>query len=106
MAPVDDNTVPAKGTTFYVGSWAFVANGLGGFDSRLIDPNALEASEAVRRQEIDNFVDQLDEVELPIHVNEVRNQLDFDSPTPKTLSEMEEDLNKLLEITRQETIIN
>ena len=106
MASLNNNAVPAKGTTFYVASWALIADGSGGFDSCLIDPSAPEASEAARRQEIDNFVDQLDEVELPIHVNEVRNQLDFDSPTPKTLSEMEEDLNKLLEITRQETIIN
>ena len=46
MVPLNsNNSVPAKGTTFFVGSWAFVANGSGGFDSHLIDPRALEASE-------------------------------------------------------------
>jgi len=42
MAPPDNNVVPAKGTTFYVGSWVFVADGSGGFDSHLIDPNIPE----------------------------------------------------------------
>ena len=41
MAPLDD-VLPTKGTTFYVGSWVFVADGSGGFDSHLIDPSALE----------------------------------------------------------------
>ena len=106
MAPLDNNAVLAKGTTFYLGSWVFVANGLGGFDSHLIDPSASEASEVTRRREINNFVDQLDEIEFPVHVNEVRSQPDFNTSTPKTLSEMEEDMEKLLEITRQEAIVD
>jgi hypothetical protein len=68
MAPLDNNAVLAKGTTFYLGSWVFVANGLGGFDSHLIDPSASEASEVTRRREINNFVDQLDEIEFLVHV--------------------------------------
>jgi hypothetical protein len=46
MAPLDDNVTPTKGTTFYVGSWVFVADGSGDFDSHLIDPSALETLEA------------------------------------------------------------
>jgi len=103
MAPLDDNSMPAKGTSFFMGSWIFVADRSGGFNSRPIDQNTLEASEVTRRQEDDDFVDQLEEIKLPVHVNEVQNQLDFDAISPKTLSKMEEDLDKLLENTKQET---
>ena len=96
MAPLVNNMVPAKGTAFYVGSWVFFGNGSGGFDSCLIDPSAPEASEAARRREIDNFMDQLDEVELPVYIHQIRNQPDFNVSIPKPLSEMEEDPNKLL----------
>ena len=68
MAPLDNNVVPAKGTTFYIGSWVFVADGSGGFDSHLIDPSAPEASEAARRRAVDEFVNQLDEISLLVHV--------------------------------------
>ena len=80
-----------------------MADGSGGFDSRPINQNTLEASEVTRCQEDDDFVDQLEEIKLPVHVNEVQNQLDFDAISPKTLSKMEEDLDKLLENTKQET---
>ena len=106
MAPLDDNSVPAKGTFFYVGSWIFVADGLGGFNSLPIDQNASEASEAARCQEIDDFVDQLEEVELSVFNNGTRNQPEFDAIRPKTLSELEEDMDKLLEDTKQETTID
>jgi len=86
--PLDNNVEPAKGTTFYVGSWVFVADGSGGFDSHLIDPSAPETSEAARHQEVDGFIDQLDEIPLPVHVKEARNRPDFDVTTPKTLSEL------------------
>ena len=46
MAPLDNNMMPAKGTTFYIGSWVFIADGSGGFDSHLIDPSAPKTSEA------------------------------------------------------------
>jgi len=106
MAPLDDNSVPAKGTFFYVGSWIFVVDGLGGFNSLPIDQNASKASEAARCQEIDDFVDQLEEVELSVFNNGTRNQPEFDAIRPKTLSEMEEDLDKLLENIKQETPID
>jgi len=106
MAPLDDNSVLAKGTSFYVGSWIFVVDGLGGFNSLPIDQNASEASEAARCQEIDDFVDQLEEVELSVFNNGTRNQPEFDAIRPKTLSELEEHLDKLLEDTKQETTID
>jgi len=106
MAPLDNNVVPAKGTTFYVGSWVFIADGLGGFNSHLIDPSVPKTSKAARRQEVDNFVDQLDEIPLLVHIKEVRNRPNFDIITPTTLFELEEDLDSLLEITRQDAIVD
>jgi hypothetical protein len=38
------STVLDEGTIFIFGSWICVTNGLGGFNSRLIDPRKLEAS--------------------------------------------------------------
>jgi len=102
MAPLDDNSVLSKGTSFYVGSWIFVADGSGGFDSHPINRDAPKTSEAARRQEIDNFVDQLEEIELPVD-NEARNQPNFKTISPKTLTELEEDLDKLLDDTKPKT---
>jgi len=48
MAHLDDNSVLDKGTSFLVGSWIFVANGLGGFKNRPTDQNTPEASEAAK----------------------------------------------------------
>jgi len=60
MASLDDNSVPTKGISFYIGSRIFVADGSGGFDSRPIDWNTPEASKTSRRREIDDFIDQLE----------------------------------------------
>ena len=106
MAHLDNNSVLDKATSFCVGSWIFVADGSGGFNSRSIDRSISEVSEAARSQEINDFVDQLEEVELSVLNNGTRNQPEFDTIRPKTLSELEEDLDKLLEDTKQETTID
>jgi len=106
MSHLDNNSVLDKGTSFCVGSWIFVADGSGGFNSRSIDRSISEVSEAARSQEINDFVDQLEEVELSVLNNGTRNQPEFDTIRPKTLSELEEDLDKLLEDTKQETTID
>ena len=106
MAPLDSNAVPAKGITFYISSWVFIADGSGGFDSHLTDPSAPETSKPARHWQIDNFVDQLDEIKLSVHIKEIRDQPDFDVTNPKILSELEEDLDNLLKISRQEAIVN
>ena len=57
MAPLDDNSVPAEGTSFCVGSWIFVADGLGGFKSRPIDQATPKVPEATSHHEFDDFID-------------------------------------------------
>ena len=105
MASFDDNSVPAMDTTFFVGSWCFVADGSSSFNSHMIDPRAPEVSKAARRRTIDDFVDHLDEIPLPVHVKEVRKHPDFDVTAIKSPFELVEDLDNLLEITRPDIIV-
>jgi hypothetical protein len=46
MASLDDNPVLEKGTSLRAGSWIFIADGSGGFESRSIDRDPPEALEA------------------------------------------------------------
>ena len=92
-----------EGTSFCVGSWIFVADGLGSFKSHPIDQAAEKVPEATNHGELDNFVDQLEEVGFSALNDETRIQHEFDAIKAKTLSELEEDLERLLESTNQET---
>ena len=103
MAPLDDNSVPSEGTSFCVGSWIFVADGSGDFKSRTIDQSAPKIQEATSHHEIDDFIDQLEEVGLPASNSETRIQPEFGAIKTKTLFELEEDLDRLLEDTKHET---
>ena len=96
MAPLDDNSVLKKGTSFRMGSWIFIANGSGGFESCSSDRNPPEASEVASRHEFDDFIDRLKEVGFPALSNETRIQPEFGEIKTKTLSELEEDLERLL----------
>ena len=72
MASFDNNPVLRKGTSFRVGSWIFVANRSGGFESYSIDQDPPEASEVVKRHEFDESIDQLKGVRLSDLDNEAR----------------------------------
>ena len=61
MAPLNDNSVLEKGTSFCVGSWIFVANRSGNFESCPTDQCAQEALKAAKLREFDDFIDQLEE---------------------------------------------
>ena len=79
MASFDNNPVLRKGTSFRVGSWIFVANRSGGFESYSIDQDPPEASEVVKRHEFDESIDQLKGVRLSDLDNEARIQPEFDA---------------------------
>jgi hypothetical protein len=53
------------GTTFVFGSWIRVANGLGGFNSHLVDSKKPEASTPTWHSDLDEFTDNLDELLHP-----------------------------------------
>jgi len=103
MASLDDNSVLEKGTSLHVGSWIFVADGSGGFESHSTDQDLPEAAEAAKRREFDEFIDQLEGIGFSDLNNEDRIQPEFDAIKAKTLSKLEEDLEKLLEDPKQET---
>ena len=103
MAPPDDNSVPEKGTFFRVDSWIFVTDGSGGFEIFSIDQNPQEVSEVARYHKFDDFIDQLEEVEFSALNNETRIQPEFGAFKTKIFSKLEEDLERLLEDTKQET---
>ena len=70
MASLDDNPVLEKGTSLRIGSWNFIADGSGGFESCSIDRDPPEVSEAAKRHEFDEFIDQLEEIEVSDLINE------------------------------------
>jgi hypothetical protein len=51
------STILDEGTIFIFGSWICVANGLGGFNSRLVDSRKPEASAATRSSDLDELLD-------------------------------------------------
>ena len=106
MASLDDNPVLEEGTSLCIGSWIFIADGSGGFKSCSIDQDPPEVSEASKCREFDEFIDQLEEIGCLNLSNEARIQPEFDAIKAKTLSELEEDLEKLLEDSKQETSTN
>ena len=103
MASLDDTPVLEKGTSFRVGSWILIADGSGGFESYSINQDPPEVSEAAKRHEFDEFIDQLEEIGFSNLSNEARIQPEFDEIKAKILSELEEGLEKLLEDSKQET---
>jgi hypothetical protein len=54
-----------EGTTFIFSSWICITNGLGGFNSHLINSRKSKASAATRCSNLDSFIDDLDELLLP-----------------------------------------
>ena len=106
MASLDDTPELEKGTSLRVGSRIFVTDGSGSFESYSINQDALEVSEATKRREFDEFIDQLEEIGFSNLNNEARIQPEFDAIKAKTLSELEEDLEKLLKYSKQETAMD
>jgi hypothetical protein len=59
------STVLDEGTTFIFGYWICVADGLGGFNSRLVDSRKPETSTPTQSSDLDEFFDNFDELLLP-----------------------------------------
>jgi len=94
MANSGDSNIVPEGTTIVIGSWVYTANVSGGFTRRLANPEELEAPTPARRNSVDDFVDQLDKVPLPVHIeNPIQS---------KSTEELEKDLDELLKIGEQE----
>src|SRR6185437_6609515 len=80
--------------------------GSGGFESCSIDQDPPKVSEAAKHQEFGEFIDQLEEIAFSNLKSKARIQPEFDAIKAKTLSELEENLETLLEDPKQETSMN
>jgi hypothetical protein len=60
------STMLDEGTTFVFGSCICIANGLGGFNSHLVNSRKPENSTPTRSSDLDEFIDNLNELLLPI----------------------------------------
>ena len=98
MASLDDTLVLEKGTSLRVGSWIFIADGSGSFESYSINQDPPEVSEAAKRREFDEFINQLEEIRFSNLDNEARIQSEIDATKAKTPSESEEDLENCWKI--------
>jgi hypothetical protein len=73
------STVLDEGTTFVFGSWICVANGLGGFNSRLVDSRKPEASTPTQSSNFDYFINDLDELLLRDIPRQIERMSIFDA---------------------------
>ena len=99
MAPLDNNPVLKKGTSFRVGSWIFAA------DDRAASKAAQSTKIFQKFQKLQNTVNSTNS-----SINSRKSdfqtstmQPEFNAIKSKTLSKLEEDLEKLLEDSKQET---
>jgi hypothetical protein len=72
------STVLDEGISFIFGSWIYVANSLGGFNSHLADSRKPGASMPTRCCNLDKFVDNFDELLLPDHIRKIETASIFD----------------------------
>jgi hypothetical protein len=78
MASFDFTSVVLdEGTTFIFGSWIYIANGSGGFNSHLVDTREPETSVATQCSRLDGFVDNLDEMLLPDLAKDIEKESVF-----------------------------
>jgi hypothetical protein len=77
-----------EGTTFIFGSWISVANGLGGFNSHLVNSRKPETSTPTRHSNLDEFIDNLDESLLPNLVLQIKKLFVFYVTSTRTTLEL------------------
>jgi hypothetical protein len=77
-----------KGTTFIFGSWICIANGLGGFNNHAADSRKPEASTPTRSNNLDKFVESIDELQLPDHAGEIETMSVFNATSTHVAPEL------------------
>jgi hypothetical protein len=77
-----------EGITFIFGSWIWVANGLGGFNSHLVDYKKLETSASTRSSDLDESIDNLDELLLPNLALQIKKMSVFDATSTHDATEL------------------
>jgi hypothetical protein len=78
MASFDFTSVVLdEGTTFIFGSWIYIANSLGGFNSQLANSKEPEASSSTPSNDLDKFIDNLDDLLLPDLAQQIKKDVRF-----------------------------
>jgi hypothetical protein len=96
-----------EGTIFIFGSWTCVANGLGGFNSHLVDSRKPEASAATRCSNPDSFVDDLDELLLPDLPRQIEKTSIFYATSIRAApGQLRSDSNRSEEASRSKSLSN
>jgi hypothetical protein len=99
------STVLDEGTTFIFGSWICVANGLGGFNSHLVNSRKPEASTPTRHSDLDEFIDNLDELLLPNLARQIEMMSIFDATSTRAAPGLVgSDSNRSEETTQSESL--
>jgi hypothetical protein len=81
-------TVLDKGTTLVFGSWICIANGSGGFNVHLANSRKPEPSTPNRCSNLDKFVNNLDELLLPDHTEEIERMSVFNATSTHAAPEL------------------
>jgi hypothetical protein len=68
-----------EGITFIFTSWICIANDSGGFNNHLADSRKPEAFATTQRNNLDKFIDNLDELLLPDLAGEIEMMSVFDT---------------------------
>jgi hypothetical protein len=82
------STVLDEGTTFIFGSKICVANGSGGFNSRLVNSRKPEASTPTQHSDLGEYIDNLDELLLPDLVRQIEKMSVFDTTSTRAALEL------------------
>jgi hypothetical protein len=93
-----------EGTTFIFDSWICIANGLGGFNSHLIDSRKPETSAATRRSNLDSFMDDLDKLLPPDLPRQIENTSVFDATPSRAAPGLGSDSNRSEEASRSKSL--
>jgi hypothetical protein len=79
-------------------------NGLGGFDSHLIDSRKMEASAATGRRNFDSFIDDLDELLLPDLPRQIVSTPVFNATPSHATPGLGSDSNRSEEVSRSKSL--
>jgi hypothetical protein len=72
-----------EGTTLIFGSWIYIANGLGGFNSHLANSKEQETFSSTPSSDLDEFIDNLDDLLLPNLAQQIKKMSVFDATSTR-----------------------
>jgi hypothetical protein len=72
-----------EGTTFILGSWICIADGLGGFNSHLANSKEPEATSSPTSSDIDDFIDNVDDMLFPNLAEQIEKMSVFNATSTR-----------------------